>query len=41
MPQALYARLKRLSEENLYPLPGYIRHVLTEHVWAMEREKNE
>ena len=38
LPLDLYTQLKALSEERVYTLPGYIRHILAEHV--MQNKQN-
>ena len=40
LPLELYTQLKELSEENVYPLPGYIRHILTVHVRTLAKAKD-
>ena len=37
LPLDLYTQLKALSEERVYTLPGYIRHILAEHVMQNKR----
>ena len=41
IPEEVHKRLQELAQETDRSMLGYIRWVLNEHLWKLEREKNE
>ena len=41
IPEEVHKRLQELAQETDRSMLGYIRWVLNEHLWKLEREKKE